>query len=127
MLSDYKADLLSDLADPAYAALYLSAAVLESPEDFLLAVRDVAESRTMSGVAKTAQLNRVSMYRMLSGSGNPSLRSLMSVLEALGLRLAVEPADPSTTQPVGPNLRRSAPARRSPGKTFQRNRRNSQR
>ena len=127
-VTDYKADLLADLADPAYASLYVSTAMKESPKEFLLAMRDVAESRSMSNVAKSAQLNRVSMYRMLSGSGNPSLRSLIRVLEALGLQLAVEPTGPSTTQRVRPNSMLPAPARRSrSSQAFQRNRRNSQR
>ena len=123
-LSDYKADLLSDLADPAYAALYVSTAMKESPEEFLLAMRDVAESRSMSNVAKSPQLNRVSMYRMLSGSGSPNLRSLMSVLDALGLRLAVEPTCPRATQLVRPKTRMRVPVRRSrSSKSFGRDRR----
>src|SRR6267378_1078794 len=112
-VTDYKADLLADLADPAYASLYVSTAMKESPKEFLLAMRDVAESRSMSNVAKSAQLNRVSMYRMLSGSGNPSLRSLIRVLEALGLQLAVEPADPITPQLVRPKTMTRSPARQS--------------
>src|ERR1700682_948006 len=127
-VSDYKADLFADLADPSYAALYVSTAMKESPEEFLLAMRDVAESRSMSNVAKSAQLNRVSMYRMLSGSGNPGLRSLMRVLEALGLQLAVEPAGPITTELVRPRTRKRAPGRRSQSnQPFGRGRRNSRR
>jgi DNA-binding phage protein len=56
-MTDYKTDLLTDLADPAYAALYVSTARKESPEEFLLAIRDVAECRAMSNVAESVQLN----------------------------------------------------------------------
>ena len=36
-------------------------------------------------------LNRESLYRMLSKSGNPSLDSLAAVLNGCGLRLAIQP------------------------------------
>ena len=58
---------------------------------FLLELRDVAAAhggiRTLS---RTAHLNRESLYRMLSKSGNPSLDSLTAVLNACGMRLAVQ-------------------------------------
>ncbi len=91
-LSHYKADLFADLADQRYAAQYLATALGDSRETFLLALKDVAESRKISKVAETAHLNRESLYRMLSGSGNPTLSSLTSVLGVLGLRLTIQPA-----------------------------------
>ena len=92
-LTNYKSDLFEDLKDPEYAALYL-ANVLEdgSSEEFLLALRDVAEARKMSAVARASHLNRESLYKMLSESGNPRLNSLRAVLESVGLRLSVKPA-----------------------------------
>jgi probable addiction module antidote protein len=87
----YKDGLMEDLQDPEEAAAYLNAALEEgSREAFLMALRDVAEARGMSRVAATARLNRVSMYRMLSKRGNPQLSSLTSLLEEMGLTLAVE-------------------------------------
>lgn len=89
--NDYRADLLADLRDPEYAAGYLSGAIVESPETFLLALRDVAEAQKgMARVASEAGVNRENLYRMLSEEGNPRLSSLYAVLEALGLRIAVE-------------------------------------
>ena len=87
----YEEVLDEDLQNPAEAAQYLSAC-LESgePEVFLLALRDVARAR--GGVAKLAELtelNREHLYRMLSENGNPELRSLGTLLDALGFRLAV--------------------------------------
>lgn len=41
-------------------------------------------------LAKDAQLNRESLYRTLSRSGNPQLKSLTAVLAAFGLKLRVE-------------------------------------
>jgi probable addiction module antidote protein len=68
---------------------------LEDEEDgadavFLRALRNVAEAFQMSSVAEDAGVNRENLYRMLSGSGNPKLRSLLAVLKALGLHLSVE-------------------------------------
>ena len=48
----------------------------------------------MAQLSKKARLNRVSLYRMLSGKGNPQLSSLAMVLENIGLRLAVEVRKP---------------------------------
>ena len=57
-----------------------------------MALRDVADSRGgVRALSRDARLNRESLYRMLSKSGNPSLDSLAAVLKAFGLRLAVQP------------------------------------
>jgi len=90
----YTEGLLESLKDPGEAAAYLTAALEDgSPDVFLLALRNVAEAHGMKSVAEGAQLNRVSMYRMLSDKGNPQLSSLSAVLHQLGLRLAVEVSD----------------------------------
>jgi probable addiction module antidote protein len=65
------------------------------PGVFLLALRNVAEARGMQRLAKAAHLNRESLYRMLSRNGNPELRSLNALLDALGLRLSVETKEAS--------------------------------
>ena len=68
----------------------LRAAVEKAEEGSELALRDVAEARGIGQVAAAANLNRESLYRMLSEGGNPRLSSLDALLHALGLRLAVE-------------------------------------
>lgn len=90
-MKDYKEVLLESLKDPQEAAEYLNAALEDGDESvFLLALRDVAEARGITELAKGAKLNRVSTYRMLSGEGNPRLSSLWSLLDSLGLKLSVE-------------------------------------
>jgi len=90
----YTESLYEDLKDPEEAAEYLTAALEEgSPDVFLLALRDVAEAHGMKRLAEGAELNRESMYRMLSDKGNPQLASLTAILHELGLRLAVEVHD----------------------------------
>ena len=44
-MSDYKDDLLGDLKEPSYADQYLLAAYADSPEAFLIALRDVADAK----------------------------------------------------------------------------------
>ena len=88
----YQKTLIASLKNQEEAAAYLNAAMEEAdPALFLLALRNVTEAR--GGVAKIssrAKLNRENLYRMLSKKGNPEFQSLGAVLEALGLRLAVE-------------------------------------
>lgn len=95
--SSYNEDLLQRLKDPEYAVEYLRATLEESdlPELFLVALRNVAESHGIGQIAETAELNRESLYRMLSKEGNPTIKSLYAVLDALGLKLTIEPKEPS--------------------------------
>jgi len=106
--------LLEELADPAFAAAYLNAAVRESdPAAFLQALRNVVDAS--GGVAQVAQrtdLNRQAVYRMLSESGNPEFRSLQRLLGATGLGLNVQVAE----QESGKYASRGKVAGRSKGK-----------
>ncbi|MYC16839.1 MAG: putative addiction module antidote protein [Gemmatimonadetes bacterium] len=87
----YKPELLKALQDPIEAAEYLNAALEEDMNElFLLALRNVAEAYGMTRLAEDAQLNRESMYRMLSEKGNPQFTSLISILRQLGLKLSVQ-------------------------------------
>ena len=87
----YQPNLVESLRDADEAEEYLNAALEEGdPELFLLALRNVAEAQ--GGVAQLAEksnLNRESLYKMLSKRGNPEFRSLDALLHALGFRLAV--------------------------------------
>ncbi len=89
--TNYEEGLLADLRDPEEAAAYLNAALEEgSQELFLLALRDVANARGITQLARETSLNRENLYRMLSEKGNPQLFSLTALLDVLGLRLAIE-------------------------------------
>ena len=86
----YRDALLEALSDPDEAAHYLNAAIEDSPEMFLKALRNVAQSRQMTNVAKRAGVTRESLYRATSLTGNPTLDTLSSVLGALGLKIRIE-------------------------------------
>ncbi|MXX10709.1 MAG: putative addiction module antidote protein [Nitrospira sp. SB0677_bin_15] len=90
----YEEILARDLQDPEEAAAYLNAALEGASENgadvFLLALRDVAKARGMRQLAQDTQLSRESLYRTLSRKGNPRFSTLETVLESVGLKLAVE-------------------------------------
>ena len=88
--ANYQEGLLKRLQDPGYATEYLNEALKEgSQEVFMAALRDVAKAKGISLIAKEAELNRESMYRMLSKKGNPNLSSLNKILDTLGLTLTI--------------------------------------
>jgi len=90
----YEQGLKESLRDPQEAAEYLNAALEdESQEVFLMALKDVADARGISEIARHANLNRENLYRVLSKKGNPKLTSLVAVLRSVGLKLAVEVED----------------------------------
>ena len=80
--------------DPQFAAEYLRAALEESdePRVLLLALRHVAQARGIAKIAKSAGVERESLYRALSANGNPRLSTLYAVAKAVGLRLTLEAA-----------------------------------
>lgn len=83
-------------ADRELAVEYLKAAMqaLDDPDDRaagLLALRTVAEAYGgLGSVAASAGLTRESLYRALSPRDNPTLKTLLAVLKAVGMRLSVE-------------------------------------
>lgn len=91
--TNYNQGLLHRLSDAKYAAGYASAAMSEGEEAFLLAMRHVVEARGgMGWLAQRTGLNRVTLYRLLSGRGNPTLASLSVIMRAVNLELACHAA-----------------------------------
>lgn len=85
---DYKESLIEDLKDLDYAAGYLTAALEEGEDTFLLAIRDVVEAQGGIGkLAKDTNLNRENLYKMLSEKGNPRLNSITAILSELGIEV----------------------------------------
>ena len=84
-------DASSYLNGPEDIEAYLNA-VLEdgSAQEVALALGTIARAKGMTSVARDAGLNRVSLYTSLSKEGNPSLDTIMRVLDVLGFRLHAE-------------------------------------
>lgn len=84
-------------ADRALAVEYLKAAMeeLDDPNNRaagLLALRTIAEAYGgLGAVAAQAGISREALYRSLSPKGNPTLKTLLAVIRAVGMRLSVEP------------------------------------
>ncbi len=83
--------------DPGFADEYLAVALDELAQEggrqaLLAALRHVAEAQGMAAVAERAGIPRESLYRALSPNGNPTLKTLLAVLEAAGLKLGVSRA-----------------------------------
>ncbi len=91
---NYKIHLDERLKDPKEAAGYLNAALEDDdPHVFLLALKDVADAMGgMSQLSDKSTLNRQSLYRALSKTGNPKLLSVLSVLAAMGFEIHIRPA-----------------------------------
>jgi DNA-binding phage protein len=79
----YKESLLRELKNPEYAAEYLTACLEESPEVFLLALRDVAEA-----YGDQVKLLKDSDFKQ------ESLSSVEAILEGLGFGLSVTVKEP---------------------------------
>ena len=91
----YEDWLIGRLKDPSEAAAYLEAVIEDGDQAaIMLALRQVAQAQGgIAGIARKAKLTREAIYKMLSKSGNPELRSLTAVLEATGLRISVKPIE----------------------------------
>lgn len=91
----YDAFLRKELRDPELAAEYLSAAVQDKHlPGFLVALKNVAEAHGGIGIlSQVTKLNRQAMYKMFSEQGNPTVASLVTVLNAIGLDLSFRPQE----------------------------------
>ena len=87
--------LRAGLTDPAEAAAYIEACLKEKGELrsklLLRALMDIAKAHGMSRLAGGSESRRRGIYKALIGEANPSLQTLMSILEKLGLEIAVRP------------------------------------
>ena len=83
-------DVSEQLRTPEEMAAYLDARLSDAPDDaagIARALGDIARAKGMSQVARDTGLSRESLYKALSGAGNPSLATVLKVAKALGLKL----------------------------------------
>jgi len=102
--ADYNSWRLSKLSNPETAARYLNAAMEDSPEIFLDALKNVAQANQVAKVAREAGIARENVYRAFSVGGNPTLDTLQSVLTAVGLRITIATED-NGFRTIPPSLR----------------------
>lgn len=78
------------LETPADIAAYLDAYLEDgTTEELLRALSTITRSRGMTALARDTGVSREALYRAFSDNGNPTLDTLLRVMKALGVRLAV--------------------------------------
>jgi probable addiction module antidote protein len=79
------------LKDAEFAAEFLNAAGEDDDtKTYLTALRKVVDARGgIALVAEKTDLSRETLYRTLSTSGNPTIKTLRAVLKATGLKFGV--------------------------------------
>ena len=77
-------------------ALYFEACLPEAGDDaaFLAkALGNIARAKGMSQLSRDTGLGRESLYKALSGEGNPSFATILKVTAALGIHLHAQAAN----------------------------------
>jgi probable addiction module antidote protein len=93
MIKTHPWDIIEHLKTEEEMAAYLEAALEEGdPALVVAALGDIARAKGMTQIAREAGLGRESLYKALSPTGNPEFATILKVVDALGLRLHVEPA-----------------------------------
>ncbi len=76
-------------------ALYLEACLEEAGDNAAFiakALGNIARAKGMTQLAKETGLGRESLYKALSGEGNPSFATILKVTNALGIKLHAQRA-----------------------------------
>lgn len=96
-VKNYKDFLYKKLRKKAFAANYLTDCFKDSPEAFLVALKDVVDVYGgFSKLSGEAELSREHLYRMLSKGGNPRISSLAAILQALGMGFQIVALEDNT-------------------------------
>lgn len=90
-----KWDSAAHLHTEADMQAYLNACLEEAGDDAAFiakALGTIARARGMTQLAQQTGLGRESLYKTLSGEGNPSFATVLKVIHALGLQFQVKHA-----------------------------------
>lgn len=88
-----KWDSAQRLQTPEDVVMYFEACLEEAGDDAAIiakALGNIARARGMTQLATDTGLGRESLYKALSGDGNPSFETILKVTRALGLQFHVE-------------------------------------
>ena len=92
-----KWDSAAHLRSEEDMALYLEACLEEAGDDAAFvakALGTIARAKGMSQLARDTGLGRESLYKALSGEGNPSFATILKSTHALGIKLHAAPINP---------------------------------
>lgn len=89
ILTDY--DPAEDLDTPEAISVFVNEALKTDDAAYIAhALGVVARAKGMAGIAREAGLSREQLYRTLSSEGNPTLKTTLAVMKALGISLTAE-------------------------------------
>jgi len=107
-----KFDAAAVLDSDEAIAEYMAAAFETEDAAFIAdAVGVVARARGMSDIARESGLSREQLYRSFSASGNPTLKSMLAVMKALGVKVTAEPLTSATRNNTATTKKHKAPAK----------------
>jgi probable addiction module antidote protein len=85
-------DPAEDLLSDSGIATYMSEALATNDVSYIAhALGVVARAKGMAQIAKETGLSREQLYRSFSAEGNPTLKTTLAVMHALGITLAAKP------------------------------------
>ncbi len=88
-------DSAEHLKTPEDMAMYLEACLQEAGDDAAFiakALGTIARVKGISQLARDTGMGRESLYKALSGEGNPSFATILKVTHALGIHLHAQAA-----------------------------------
>lgn len=86
-------DPAEDLASEAAIALFMSEAFETNDAGYIAhALGIVARAKGMTQIAGQTGLSREQLYRSFSENGNPTLKTTLAVMKALGIELTAKTA-----------------------------------
>ncbi|KGF70450.1 addiction module antitoxin [Hoeflea sp. BAL378] len=86
-------DPAEDLDSPEAISVFVNEALKTDDAAYIAhALGVVARAKGMAGIAREAGLSREQLYRTLSNEGNPTLKTTLAVMKALGISLTAEVA-----------------------------------
>ena len=87
-------DPAEDLASDAAIAAFMAAAFTTQDAGYIAhAFGVVARAKGMSQIAGQTGLSREQLYRSFSENGNPTLKTTLAVMKALGIELSAKVAE----------------------------------
>ena len=88
-----KWDMADYLDSQEVITQYLNAALEDgNPAVVSAALGDIARAKGMTQLSRETGVSRDGLYKSLCATGNPSLSTFQSVINAMGLKMVVEPA-----------------------------------
>ncbi|MGE6473215.1 addiction module antidote protein [Serratia proteamaculans] len=88
----YDYDPAAALNDPETIALFISDAFQTGDASYIAeALGVVARAKGMTDLAEASGVTRENLYRSFSAKGNPTLKTLVAVMTALGVDMIARP------------------------------------